>query len=181
MSCDDEAKVAGTIAVLAGKVPHRGFKDAIDDVKKMGRPLTLDISEGAMDLLGGAAELGKRMAMDLKRLRGEDLDPEALMFHDPDFKTIKGLYEALIRLSVARDKMIGDQGDPLDGVSEEDLMVIASQAAMLRIESDGDFRRQLIAEIVKLDPQAILDVSLEALDLVEAGPRVDLIIDGEVQ
>jgi len=114
-------------------------------------------------------------------MRGEDLPEEARMFHDPDFKIIKGMYEAIIRLSTARDTLVGDQGDPLSEIGEDDLMLIASQAAIIRIENDVDFRKQLLAAIVKLDPQAILDVSMEALDRVEAGPKVDLIVDGEVQ
>jgi len=179
MTCEDETKVAGTIAVLATKVPQRGFSDAIAEVKKKGRPLTLDISEGAMDGLGGAVEVGRRMAEDLRRMRGEDLPEEARMFHDPDFKIIKGMYEAIIRLSTERDKLVGDQGDPLDGVSEEDLMQIASTGALIRIEVDSDFRKQLLEVIVKLDPQAILDVSMEALDLVDKGPKVEVLKDGK--
>ncbi len=175
MSCDDDAKVAGTMAVMASKVPQRGFKEALAEVKKAGRPLTLDIAEAAMDELGGAVELGKMMAQDLKKLRGDHLPPELKEFHDTDFKTVKGLYEAIIRLTSERDKLVGEVGDPLDGISEVDLMAIASQAAMLRIEGDAEFRKQLLAEITKFDPNAVVEAAGEALNIIEAGPRVEVI------
>jgi hypothetical protein len=175
MSCDDDAKVAGTMAVMASKVPQRGFKEALAEVKKAGRPLTLDIAEAAMDELGGAVELGKMMAQDLKKLRGDHLPSELKEFFDPDFRTIKSLYEAMIRLTSERDKMVGDVGDPLDGISETDLMAIASNAALLRIEGDADFRRQLLAEIVKFDPNAVVEAAGEALNILEVGPKVEVI------
>lgn len=179
MKCTEEVKVAGAITVLAAKVPQRGFKDAIDAVRRMGRPLTLDIAEGAMDDLGGATLLGQRIASDLKQMRGEHLPEELKQFHDPDYKVIKGMYESIIRLATERDKLVGEVGDPLDGLSEEDLMAIASQAAMIRIEVDADFRKQLLSAIVKLDPEAVLSTAEEALDLVLSGPRVEVLKDGE--
>jgi hypothetical protein len=178
MKCDEDATVAGTIAVLATKVPQRGFKEAIAEVQKAGRPLTLDISEGAMTKLGGAGKLGERIAQDLMDMRGENLPEELAAFHDKDYKTIKTLYEALIRLSKDRDAMVGEQGDPLDGVSEEDLMAIASQAAMLRIEVDTEFRRQLLAELVELDPDVVLEYAALALDKLDDRATVEVIDDG---
>lgn len=175
MSCDDDAKVAGTMAVMASKVPQRGFKEALAEVKKAGRPLTLDIAEAAMDELGGAVELGKMMAQDLKKLRGDHLPSELKEFFDPDFKTIKGLYESLVRLSSERDKLVGETGDPLEGIGEADLMAIASQAAILRLEGDADFRRQLLSELVKLDPNAVVEAAGEALNIIEAGPKVEVL------
>lgn len=175
MTCDDSAKVAGTMAVMASKVPQRGFKEALAEVKKAGRPLTLDVAEAAMDALGGASQLGKMMAEDLKKLRGEGLTEEQMVFFETDYKTVKSLYECLVRLAGERDKMVGETGDPLDGISEVDLMAIASQAAILRLEGDAEFRRQLLAEIVKLDPNAVVEAAGDALNLIEAGPRVEVI------
>lgn len=178
MQCDEETQVAGTIATLATKVPQRGFKEALAEVRRQGRPTTLDIAEAAMEELGGAAELGKMMATDLKKLRGDYLDDDVKQFHDPDWKVIKGLYETLVRLSAERDKMVGESGDPLDGVSEDDLMAIASSAAMLRLETDADFRKQLLTAIVQLDPDAVLDAAGEAITVLESRPKVE-VIDAE--
>jgi hypothetical protein len=176
MSCDDDAKVAGTMAVMASKVPQRGFKEALAEVKKAGRPLTLDIAEAAMDELGGAVELGKMMAQDLKKLRGDHLPPELKEFHDTDYKTVKGMYESLVRLTSERDKLVGDSlTDELSGLSDQDLMAVASQAALLRVETDPDFRRQLLAEIVKLDPNAVVEAAGEALNIIEVGPKVEVV------
>ena len=137
--------------------------------------MTLDVAEAAMDVLGGASELGRMMAQDLRKLRGDHLDEDVKQFHDPDWKVIKGLYETLVRLSSERDKMVGESGDPLDGVSEEDLMALASQAAMLRLETDADFRKQLLEAIVPLDPEAVLDAAGEAINIIEARPKVEVI------
>lgn len=177
MSCDESATTAGQIAVMASKVPQRGFKEALAEVKKAGRPLTLDVAEAAMDELGGASQLGRMMAEDLKRLRGDGLTEEQMVFHDTDYKTVKGLYECLVRLAGDRDKMVGETGDPLSDLSEVDLMNIASQAAILRLEGDADFRRQLLSELVKLDPNAVVEAAGEALNIIEVGPRVE-VIDG---
>lgn len=179
MVCKDDKTTAQTLAVMTQKVPQRGFREALAEVKKAGRPLSLDIAEGAFDEIGGATALGKLMATDLQRMRGDHLPEELKQFHDPDYKDIKGMYEALIRLAVERDKMVGDVGDPLDGVSEDDLMIIASQAAMLRIEVDAAFRDELLSAIVKIDPEAVLRSAEEALDIVVDGPKVELIIDGQ--
>jgi fructose-1-phosphate kinase PfkB-like protein len=175
MGCEDETIVAGTIATLATKVPQKGFKEALAEVRRQGRPTTLDIAEAAMEALGGAAELGKMMADDLKKLRGDHLDKDLQQFHDPDWKVIKGLYETLVKLSAERDKMVGESGDPLDGVSEDDLMAIASQAALVRIEVDCDFRKQLLSAIVPLDPEAVLDAAGEAINILESRPKVEVI------
>jgi hypothetical protein len=130
-----------------------------------------------MDELGGASQLGRMMAEDLKRLRGDGLTEEQMVFHDTDYKTVKGLYECLVRLAGDRDKMVGETGDPLSDLSEVDLMNIASQAAILRLEGDADFRRQLLSELVKLDPNAVVEAAGEALNIIEVGPRVE-VIDG---
>jgi hypothetical protein len=175
MKCDDETKVAGTIATLASKLPQRGFKDALAEVKRQGRPTTLDIAEAAFEELGGASELGKMMATDLKKLRGDHLDDELKQFHDPDWKVIRAIYDTLVRLSSERDKLVGESGDPFDGVSEEDLMSIASVSAMLRIETDADFRRQMLAAIVPLDPEAVLDAAGDAISLIESRPKVEVL------
>ena len=178
MKCDDETKVAGTIATLATKVPQSTFKHALAEVRKQGRPMTLDVAEAAMDTLGGASELGKMMAQDLKKLRGDYLDEEVRQFHDPDWKVIRALYDSLVRLSAERDKMVGESGDPFDGVSEDDLMSIASVSAMLRLETDSDFRKQLLKAIVPLDPEAVIDAAGDAINIIESRPRVE-VIDAE--
>jgi hypothetical protein len=175
MSCDESATTAGQIAVMASKVPQRGFKEALAEVKKAGRPLTLDVAEAAMDELGGASQLGRMMAEDLKKLRGEGLSEEQMVFHEVDYKTVKGLYEALIRLATERDKMVGETGDPLDGISEQDLLAIASQAASLRVEADPDYRRQIMQQVLELDHNLILEFAGLALDIVDSGPKVEVL------
>lgn len=176
MTCENDLKVAGTIATIAaGQVPQRGFKEALAEVRKQGRPFTLDVAEAAAEALGGVAELGRMMVNDLKMLRGDDLTEESRAFHDPDWKVVNSLYGTLTKLMAERDSLVGESGNPLDDVSEEDLLMIASQGALLRIEADGDFRRQLLEQILDLDAELILEFAGKALDKIEAGPKVEVI------
>ena len=177
MKCDDEAKVAGTIAALSVNT-NRGFKEALAEVKKTGRPMTLDLADTVMDKLGGVGSLAEMIVDDFNKLRGTNLDDDVKQFHDPDWKTLKGYTDILVRLMSERDKLVGDSGDPLDGVSEEDLMSIASVSAMLRLETDPAFRKQLLDAIVPLDPEAVLDAAGEAINIIESRPKVE-VIDAE--
>jgi hypothetical protein len=168
-----------TVSKLAAKTPQRGFRDALDEVRKAGRPLTLDIAEAAMESLGGADQLGKMMVEDLKRIRGDHLAEEQKAFHDVDYKVLRGLYDTLVKLAKDRDSLVGETGDPLDGVSEADLMAIASQAAILQIETDKDFRDRILGLIVQADPRAVVEAAGRALDILETQPKVEVLVDGE--
>jgi hypothetical protein len=152
-------------------IPARGFKAAIDEVRRAGRPLVLDVADAAVEELGGPSELGRMIASDLKAMRGEGLDESIRMHFDVDYKAVKGMYEALIRLLGERDGLVGN-ADPLDGVSEEDLMAIASQAAEIRIEVDSEYRKHLLELIAKLDPEAVLDAAATAIDTIDNRPSV---------
>jgi hypothetical protein len=175
MSCEDEVKTAGTIAVLAGKSPRKGFKEALAEVQRSGRPLTLDLAEAAEEALGGAGNLARMIVADLKKVKGEHLDPELQVFHETDWKVAKGLTEMLVNIFQARDKLAGDAGDPLADVSEADLMAIASQAALLQIESDAEFRVKILDAIIEADAEAVLAAAGRALDKIEAGPKVEVV------
>lgn len=176
MSCENEVTTARTLAVLTTGVPRASsFKDALAEVRKQGRPSTLDIADAALESLGGATALGKMMAEDLKTLRGDNLADDLKMFHDPDWKVIKGLYDVLVKLSAERDAMVGGSGDPLEGVSEEDLMAIAGHAATLQIEIDPEFRKRLLIHIVQIDPEAVIEAAGEALDIIDTRPKVEVV------
>lgn len=178
MSCEDEATKARTVALLATNnpiKPVKGFKETLAEVRRSGRPLTLDLAEAAEEALGGAGNLAKMIVEDLKKVKGEHLDPELQVFHETDWKVAKGLTEILVGIFQARDKLAGDTGDPLDNVSESDLMAIASQAALLQIETDADFRVKILDAIIEADPEAVLAAAGRALDKIEAGPKVEVI------
>ena len=177
MQCDQDVKKATTLATIISGTPEssaKGFKAAIAEVQKQGRPLLIDMAEAAMDALGGATGLMERLTSDLKQMRGEGLTEEQRVFHDPDFKSIKGLYELIVKLAAERDKLVGT-GDPLDGVSEEDLMVVASQAALLVIKTDLDFRQKILAEIIEIDPQTVVDAAMLAMTVLNNRPKVEVI------
>ncbi len=175
MSCEDEVITAATIATVASKVPQRGFKEALAEVRKAGRPLTLDIAEAAMEQLGGADQLGKMMVDDLKRIRGDHLNEEQRAFHDVDYKVLRGLYDTLVKLAKDRDSLVGETGDPLDGVSDSDLSAIAAQAAIIQLEIDKEFRGKILQVILEVDPNQIIEYAGLALDKMEVQAKVEVI------
>ena len=177
MSCEDEVKTAGTIAVLASKTPRKGFKEALAEVQRSGRPLTLDLAEAAEEALGGAGNLAKMIVADLKKVKGEHLDAELQVFHETDWKVAKGLTEMLVNIFQARDKLAGDTGDPFSGLDESELFMIASQGAAMRLEVDVEYRRQLLDQLVGLDAELVVEYAGKALDRIEAGPRVEVVDD----
>jgi hypothetical protein len=179
MSCEDEVITAATIATVASKVPQRGFKEALAEVRKAGRPLTLDLAESLNEKFGGVEKLAQMMHEDLSRLRGDHLKEEQRAFHDVDYKVLRAMYDMTIKLYGERDRMIGETGDPLDGVSEADLMAIASQAATIQLEVDKDFRTRMLDLIVQLDPQAVVEAAGKALDILDSQPKVEVLIDGK--
>lgn len=164
--CDDEAKVGGTIATMAMKVPAKGFRQAIDEVRREGRPMTLDLTESLTEELGGAVHLGKMIAEDIRRIRGDDKEDSLRAFHEVDYKVLFRGYDAAIKLMSSRDEMVGGSTDPLANATDEDLMAIASTAAFLQLEVDPEFRRAILQKIVELEPQAVIDAAVEAIDRV---------------
>lgn len=180
MSCEDEATKASTIALLATNnpiKPVKGFKETLAEVRRSGRPLTLDLAEAAEEALGGAGNLAKMIVEDLKKVKGEHLDEDLRPFHETDWKVAKGLTEMLVNIFQARDKLAGDGGDPLDSISEDDLRSIAAQAAVIQLETDADFRQKILDIIIEADPEAVINAAGRALDRIEAGPRVE-VVDG---
>lgn len=179
MTCEDDTVTAGTIAVLAAGVPQRGFREALAEVRKQGRPLTLDVAEAAMAELGGPEQLGKMIVQDLKRVRGDHIDDDLKQFHDPDYKVLRAMYDTLVKLAGERDKLVGETGDPLADVSESDLQALAAQAAILQLEVDAEFRTKILDLIIEIDPDAVLMAAGRALDKQEAGPKVEVVDGGD--
>lgn len=175
--CDDETKIATSIAVAVKGVPNRSFRDAIAEVRRSGRPFTLDAAEAAMEELGGASQLGKMIVEDLKKVRGDHLHEAQKEMFEQDFKTTKGLYDILIRLNSARDELVGSPVDPLDGLTEDDLMAVASQAAIVRLKADAEFRKQLLFEIADVDPDAVMEIAMVVMD--RPRPKAGVIVVGE--
>ena len=75
-------------------------------------------------------------------------------------------------LNAARDEQVGSPGDPLDGLSEDDLMAVASQAAIVRIKADAEFRKQILFEIAEVDPDAVMEMAMMVMDRPRSKPGV---------
>jgi hypothetical protein len=178
MTCDKDAQQAVAASLMVTGIPKKGFKAAIDEIRRTGRPMQADLAESTLSNLGGVEELGRRIAEDIKEMRGEGLEPAQQMHHPKDeyYGHIRGLYATLITLMGNRDEMVG-AADPFEGVSEEDMMAVASQAAMLRLENDADFRKEMLRSLTRLDPEAVIDAAGEAIDLIDS--KAGVIVVGE--
>lgn len=173
MTCDSDATKATALAVLVNTevntVPVRGFNAALREIQQRGRPLTADVAEQLFDSLGGAAGLADRISADLKSLRGEGIPDELAAFHQTDYKTLKNMYELIVRVATSRDDLVQSSSDLLDGLTEQDLMVAASQASLQVLKHDPEFRQKVLDELVAVDPQGVVDAAMRAIDLIESG------------
>lgn len=171
MACSDEV-VRTAQQVLTGE---GSWRQALHDARQKGRPFVLDVAETVMEKLGGPGKLAERLATDFMRARGENLSSEQAVFYQPDVKVLKGLYELLKSLMDSRDELV-DDSDPFDGMSEEQLMQVASNAALLRLENDAFFRDNVLATIARVDATAVTRAAMDVLstptvEIIYAPPR----------
>lgn len=122
----------------------------------------LDVAERVVDQLGGPEQLADRLVHDFKTARGEHLTAEQAMFQSIDLKLVTKLYEMLQGLLESRDKLVGDT-DPLGEMSEEQLMAVASQAALVRLEHDPLFRDEILRKISGAYPHEIVSAAMTVL------------------
>lgn len=181
MSCDAEVSSAKTLAVLlpepdpSSSNPVKGFRKAIEEVRKHGRPLTVDMASAVMDRYGGPEGLIARIADDLDQIRGTNLPEHLREFHDVDWKVVNSIYSMFLKLATERDALVGEDRDPFEGVSEEDLLAVASQAAFARLPHDPEFRQKLLEEIAEYDPQRVIDAAAVAIDRMDGRVKVEVV------
>lgn len=159
--CADEFKqglaVAGLIADGTLRTPNR-FNEVLKDLKQKAGPATVGVAESFLEECGGDEALGKMIAADLKMLRKDHItDPQLREFAtiETDWKVVKGMYDIVLRFLSKRDELLQGNGPDLESMDEEDLLAIVSEAAMVRIEADPDFRHQVIEKVVQVDPDAV--------------------------
>lgn len=160
MSCKELAERTAS-ALVTGEHPS-SWRNALAAARRKGRPFMLDVAERVMDQLGGPEQLADRLVQDFKSARGEHLTPEQAMFQSVDLKLVTKLYEMLQGFLESRDKLVGDT-DPLGEMSEEQLMAVASQAALLRLEHDALFRDEILCKISDTHPHEIVSAALTVL------------------
>ena len=79
------------------------------------------------------------------------------------------MYELIGRVATSRDDLVQSSSDLLDGLTEQDLMVAASQASLHVLKQDPEFRQKVLDELVLVDPQGVVDAAMRAIDLIESG------------
>jgi len=130
------------------------FSQSLKELRKL-EPAVPTLAEKLLSSLGGAEGQAKRIAEDLKAIRGEDLDEDQRALHTVHWASAVKMHTLVMSILQKRDEMVGDH-DPIEDMDERDLNAIVAQGAALRIESDSDFRVYLLNEILKVEP-GILD------------------------
>lgn len=159
MTCNDKLELGKKLVPLMAfdMIPSTGtgFKDVLAQLKKSTAPAMVGMAEAILQEAGGHEQIGKAIWEDLKRIRGDGLEKWEKVTHTTDYKVLKGMYDLIQRIMSARDEMVGNAGDPLDGLDEKDLMMVAAEAARVRITADAEFRLEMLALIDQTDPDLI--------------------------
>lgn len=100
---------------------------------------------------GGATSLGRMLAEDFKRVRGDHLSPEERALRPPKDSNLVRYYQMLLKLNESRDAQVA-QAD-LASFTEEELKSVLTSVAMQLVMDDQDFRRTVMQAILQEDPQ----------------------------
>lgn len=133
-----------------------------------GEPTSPAILESALRELGGSDAFGKIIADELKRSRGENLNPE----EQADFKRSPYLtYKWTELLSRISQKVDGMNELDVESLSHEDLVNNLQALASDLVESNSEFRKLIVSLAISEDPSLVNDV------LEQAGMKA---VDGKV-
>lgn len=134
---------------------NTGFNQILLQLKKSTSPATVGLAEKILELAGGHEGLATQLWKDMRAVRGDDLPQELKAFHTVDHKTVKEYHKLLTSVLKERDSMIQGSQDPLNEMSEEDLMTVVAEAARTRLAVDEEFRNDMAALIADIDPELI--------------------------
>jgi hypothetical protein len=168
----DRAKANQQLSVLSqvqeGKVGRRStFTESLSELKRDGSPATTRVTEALLHALGGAEELGKMIASDIRSIRGDDLDEDMKKIFVRDNRVLTRLYEIAGRMIAARDELVKGVGDPMEGMSTEDLLALTAEAAEFRVQCDPEFRMQLLRTIKASNPEDFDTLYLEEIGVLQ--------------
>lgn len=158
MSCSGttEAAVALAATVVSSEIsPRRAFDDVLTALRQQGSPSGVDLAEAIMRKAGGVESLAQWIVDDVRKLKGEDLENHQKLFHEVDYKTLKSLYQLIHKILRDRDQLVKDAPDPIQALTEDDLMTLISEGARERIMVDGEYREQVLALIDEVDPDLL--------------------------
>lgn len=140
------------------KLPRSNkFNQVLQALKNDAAPATVGLAEGIIDKLGGVEKLADMMVTDVQKIRGDGLEKWEKVTHTTDYKVLKGMYEQICRILSVRDDLVKGAPDPMSDMDESDLMLIAAEAAKIRIQTDEEYRYELLELISQVDPQAVED------------------------
>lgn len=178
LMCADKIAMANQIIpLLNGDVPvplNTGFNQILVELKKNTSPASIGVAEKLLELAGGSEGLAKAMWEDMKAVKGENLAPELKAFHSTDHRTVHSYHKLFASVLAKRDEMIQATKDPLQEMSEEDLMTVTAEAARVRIEVDVEFREEMAKLIFSIDPDLIesLHLSRYGIPSIRKAPSV---------
>lgn len=140
-------------SVVVTKAPPH-FDQVIKTLRESTGPATVGTAEAILQELGGEGELGKRIAVDLKRARLEHLSPEVKQFHEPDLKLVRQMYELVTNILEKRDERLkGSDIDPMGDMDEESLMALITESTLIRLEADAKFREDILMRCYTIDKE----------------------------
>jgi len=158
--CADKLDNGRKLIELMGedKLPRSSkFNQVLQALKNDAAPATVGLAEGILERLGGVEKLSEMMVTDVQKIRGEGLEKWEKVSHVTDYKVLKGMYEQICRILSVRDDLVKGAPDPMAEMDEEDLMLIAAEAAKIRLQTDESYRLELLELISQIDPQAVED------------------------
>lgn len=145
------------------------FSQVLTELRKTSEPGLAGIAETILTHLNGPEGLGRILLEDFHEIRGTFLSEESRAFHETDYKVLQRMYAMIIGLIGERDKQLGaGDGDPFDGLSDEDLNVVIAEAVRVRLVADSDYRRECLKTIEDIEPGLIQQFVLEQMGMVTA-------------
>ena len=137
----------------------RTFTTEILAAKTTGeRAVVPAVVEKFVENMGGVEGVADALFKDFQQVRGQDLTEEEKAKWQPKDQVVQKYYTLILKFLESRDERLTD--DDLAGLDEKDLQAIVLGSVREAIDSDPEFRRQIVLEAVDRDPE-LIDILVE--------------------
>lgn len=152
---DSKAVIEASRQIVKHLADMQGSKDD---------PMTSQLIESFADACGGIDKLGRRLAEDFARVRGEGLTAEEQRLYKRSEQTIQKYYQLIWRGLAQNDELNASLGD-LSEIDEDDLKATLTSLAKEIVDNDSEFRRKIAIEVIQEEPE-ILEELLKQVEVV---------------
>lgn len=160
----DGLAIAISMAEGKGHAPS-AFAKALATLRETASPATLDMAEGLLSNVGGAAGLAKMLVEDFHSVRGTHVAEPLKPLFQADHKTLNKYYALISKILGDRDEMLQGGPDPLETMTEDDLILLASETARTRLRLDAEFRRECLEYIYSAEPDLVQEYALARMGI----------------